>query len=54
MREFTHNMPVNFRANANLVALAEKEARSRSMSLSEFLRAAVRNEVSPPRERADA
>lgn len=54
MREFTHDTLVHFRANGVLVAMAERHARERSMSLSELMRHAVRNEVLPDREGVEA
>jgi predicted HicB family RNase H-like nuclease len=45
MREAVHTERVDFRAHPTLVAAAERKAREQGMSLSEFLRHAVRREV---------
>lgn len=45
MRVHTHDAVVRFRANARLVATAESRAREQGMSLSEFLRHALRREL---------
>lgn len=45
MRECVHDEAVRFRVNSNLLADAEAKARQQGMSLSEFLRHAVRREV---------
>lgn len=45
MRSQTHDAAVRFRVNAALLASAEKSARKQGMSLSEYLRAAVRDKL---------
>ena len=45
MRHPTHTVPLSFRAAPTLAAKAERVARERDMTISEFLRHAVRREV---------
>jgi len=45
MRAAVHDVPVSFRASAAIIAAAETKARRQGMSLSEFMRAAIRREV---------
>ncbi|MBD3761486.1 ribbon-helix-helix protein, CopG family [Rhizorhabdus sp.] len=45
MRRQTHDTVLTFRAPAAIVARAESTARERGMSFSEFLRQAVRREL---------
>jgi len=45
MREPVHDSVIRFRANAALIASAERKARREGMSLSEFLRQALRREL---------
>lgn len=46
MRKNVHDKPVRFRVNAGLLAQAELRAQREGMSLSELIRAAVREKVS--------
>jgi predicted HicB family RNase H-like nuclease len=45
MRSPVHDVPVAFRANSRLLAAAQDKARREGMSLSEFMRSALRREV---------
>jgi predicted HicB family RNase H-like nuclease len=45
MRRIIHTTPVNFRADPGLIAAAEEKARRDGMSMSEFMRAALRREL---------
>lgn len=45
MREFVHDTPIRFRANSSLVEQAEQIARREGMSVSEFIRFALRRAV---------
>ena len=43
--QIIHNAPVNFRVNQAILAKAQAKAEREGMSLSEFLRHALRNEL---------
>ena len=45
IRALTHDRPVYFRAHSSLVIAAEEKARREGMSLSELLRAALRDKI---------
>ena len=47
MRGRVHTKPVNFRISPDVIAAAQVAAQREGMSLSEYLRAAIRNQLRP-------